>query len=150
MRRYGSSPDAVHVQRRDDVPTQFLWRGRLYVISEVHSCWVEAGGWWRSPAAAAVFGADGDAGSQSGLAQGGSAQEALSVTPIPASPKWGQRAWGEPAPDVGAAVGVATIDDGERELWRVEASAGRHAGIGTYDLCFDWSAGAWSVVRVLD
>lgn len=41
-------------------------------------------------------------------------------------------------------------DDGERELWRVEAAAGRCAGTGVYDLCFDWTAGAWTLVRALD
>ena len=44
----------------------------------------------------------------------------------------------------------AVVDDAERELWRVEASAGRAAGVGVYDLCFDWVAGAWSVAAVLD
>ncbi len=42
------------------------------------------------------------------------------------------------------------IDDGERDWWRVEACAGRSAGSGVYDLCFDWSRGAWSLARVLD
>lgn len=56
---------------------------------------------------------------------------------------------GEPAPDVGGAVG-AGVDDGEREVWRVEAAAGKRAGTGVYDLCFDWSAATWTVARVLD
>lgn len=38
----------------------------------------------------------------------------------------------------------------ERELWRVEASAGRASGTGVFDLCFDWAAGTWSLVRALD
>ena len=42
------------------------------------------------------------------------------------------------------------VDDGEREVWRVEASAGRVCGTGVYDLCFDWSAGAWTLLRALD
>jgi hypothetical protein len=52
----------------------------------------------------------------------------------------------------------ASIDDREREWWRVEADsplfrgrlAALSAGPGVYDLCFDWSAGAWSLARVLD
>jgi hypothetical protein len=52
----------------------------------------------------------------------------------------------------------ASIDDREREWWRVEADSGRlaavphsaSAGPGVYDLCFDWSEGAWSLARVLD
>ncbi len=27
-------------------PTQFLWRGRLYVIRGIVARWVEAGSWW--------------------------------------------------------------------------------------------------------
>ena len=47
------------------------------------------------------------------------------------------------------------VDDRERDWWRVEAYAGRlaaasSAGPGVYDLCFDWSRGAWSLARVLD
>ena len=84
----------------------------------------------------------------------GTAPEQLRTAPIPSSPKWAQRAWGEPAPDVGAAVGPAGIDDGERDWWRVEAVTGGRAGAatgtGVYDLCFDWSSGAWSLARVLD
>jgi hypothetical protein len=53
-----------------------------------------------------------------------------------------------------AVVGPASIDDREREWWRVEADSGRlaalSAGPGVYDLCFDWSEGAWSLARVLD
>ena len=42
----------------------------------------------------------------------------------------------------------APLTDREREFWRVEAgSAGRR---GVYDLCFDWSAGAWSIARIHD
>jgi hypothetical protein len=51
-----------------------------------------------------------------------------------------------------------SLDDGEREWWRVEAGSGRlaalSAGTGVYDLCFDWSHpsadSAWSLARVLD
>jgi hypothetical protein len=39
---------------------------------------------------------------------------------------------------------------GEREVWRVEASAGRSAGSGVYDLCFDWTAGGWTLLRAQD
>jgi hypothetical protein len=54
----------------------------------------------------------------------------------------------------GTAAGAIDIDDGERDWWRVEADSGRlaamSAGRGVYDLCFDWSRGAWSLARVLD
>ena len=47
----------------------------------------------------------------------------------------------------------------EREVWRVEASAGRADGTGVYDVCFDWSAGGhtpgaqphpWILLRTMD
>lgn len=46
--------DVIEVQRGDDAPAQFLWRGRLYVVREVLSRWTTAGGWWRSAAVRAV------------------------------------------------------------------------------------------------
>ena len=133
--------DAVEVQRHDDVPAQFLWRGRLYVVREVLARWTESGGWWRSAAVRAV--ADGDAAEVDPLAP-------FDTAPIPSSPKWAQRAWGEPAPDVGAVVAPGAIDDGEQDWFRVEAGAGRSAGTGVYDLCFSWSTGRWALARVLD
>ena len=48
-----------------------------------------------------------------------------------------------------AGPGIATLD-GEREIWRVEASRGRAAGSGIYDLCFDWTAGGWTLLRAQD
>ena len=141
--------DPVEVHRRDDVPDQFLWRGRLYVVREVLARWTEAGGWWRGCAVRSLTA--GDAAPSTG-------PEVVPTAPIPSSPKWAQRAWGEPAPDVGAAVGTAAgpggVDDNERDWYRVEADSGRasasSAGRGVYDLCFDWSRGAWSLARVLD
>ena len=38
----------------------------------------------------------------------------------------------------------------EREVWRVEASPGRLHGSGVYDLCFDWAAGGWTLLRTQD
>ena len=133
--------DAVEVQRRDDEPAQFLWRGRLYVVREVLARWTESGGWWRSAAVHSVR--DGDA-------VGPVAVAPLETAPLPPSPKWAQRAWGEPAPDVDVSVGPVGIDDGEQDWFRVEAGAGRAAGTGVYDLCFSWSTGRWALARVLD
>ena len=134
--------DVVEVQRHDDVPAQFLWRGRLYVVREVLARWTESGGWWRAAAVQSL--GDGD------TATGGAAVAPLETAPLPPSPKWAQRAWGEPAPDVDASVGPAGVDDGEQDWFRVEAGAGRWAGTGVYDLCFSWSTGRWSLARVLD
>ena len=135
--------DVVEVQRRDDEPAQFLWRGRLYAVQEVLARWTESGSWWTGTTVRAL--ASGDA-----AAPCTSATSPLETAPIPASPKWAQRAWGEPAPDVGASVGPVSIDDRERDWWRVEAGAGRSAGTGVYDLCFSWSTGRWALARVLD
>lgn len=38
----------------------------------------------------------------------------------------------------------------ERDYWRVEAGAGRMSSLGVYDLCFDWSRGAWFLACALD
>jgi hypothetical protein len=43
---------------------------------------------------------------------------------------------------------TAGITDDERELWRVEATAGPHVAV--LELCFAWSTGSWTVVAVLD
>jgi hypothetical protein len=136
--------DAVEVRRRDEVPEQFLWRNRLYQVREVLGHWVESGAWWRSATSSALIEGSDDDADRKRRADG------LTLAPIPASPRWAQRAWGEPAPDVKAAVGPMTLDDGEREFWRVEAGAGRAATPGIYDLCFDWSANRWQLVQVMD
>jgi hypothetical protein len=53
--------------------------------------------------------------------------------------------WGHAVPDGGGA-----LDDKEREIWRVEARPGRSGGTGVFDLCFDWSAGSWTLARAHD
>ncbi|MFL6238074.1 MAG: DUF6504 family protein [Actinomycetes bacterium] len=42
------------------------------------------------------------------------------------------------------------LDEGEQEIWRVEARAGRGGSPGVFDLRFDWSGGGWSLARALD
>ena len=44
----------------------------------------------------------------------------------------------------------SSVLSAEREMWRVEASAGRAQGSGIYDLCFDWSAGGWTLQGTQD
>lgn len=45
----------------------------------------------------------------------------------------------------------AAVDVGaERDYWRVEAGSGRSSTLGVYDLCFDWSRGAWFLACALD
>jgi hypothetical protein len=121
-RRYD---DPVDVRRRDEAPAEFLWRGRLYVVRDVLDHWVEAGAWWRAAPARALLGTD--VGTHLGTDIGSAGGPGDS---------------GDAAP--------RAVDDGEREVWRVEASAGRARGSGVYDLCFDWSAGGWTLARTLD
>lgn len=135
--------ETIEVRRGDNAPEQFLWRGRLYLVRAVLATWTESGGWWHGPAARPLFGVE-DASAAEVPA------DDLVLSTIPPAPRWGQRAWGEPAPEIGAAVGGIAVDDGERECWRVEAGAGYRAGTGVYDLCFDWAVGRWSITRVLD
>jgi hypothetical protein len=64
--------------------------------------------------------------------------------------------WRAPAdpPRVDGSSAIALDGAGaEREVWRVEASAGRSSGSGVYDLSFDWGAPAdrsWTLVRAMD
>lgn len=112
MRRYD---EPVDVRRRDETPTEFLWRGRLYVVRDVYATWIETDPWWLAPSARGVYGqTSGDATFSEGVA------------PVPVS------------------------ETAEREMWRVEASGGRAAGCGVFDLCFDWSAGLWRLAQVVD
>lgn len=119
--------DPVEVRTRAEasgpVPEQFLWRGRLYFVREVLARWTATGAWWR--------GADPDAGTA-----------------------------GSTATDQGG------VPETEQQWWRVEASDGRAVAAdsgrlaalsggqppprGTYDLCFSWASGTWTVRRVLD
>ncbi len=107
---------------RSAVPSQFLWRGRVYVVREVLAHWIELGTWWTTRA----------------------------LQPTPARPR---RVLGHPvegagtpapssspaAPPSHAAPRSVAADVGavEREVWRVEASAGRSSAPGVYDLVRD-------------
>jgi hypothetical protein len=130
-RRYD---DPVDVRRGDDAPEQFLWRGRLYVVRDVLGHWVETGAWWRAPSARSVYAGDVYAGDPAPVV----GAERFAGSLEGASPEFD-----------GGSVGTL-VDDSEREVWRVEASAGRAAGSGVYDLGFDWSACAWTLLRALD
>jgi Family of unknown function (DUF6504) len=66
-RRYD---DPVEVRRRDDEPTEFLWRDRLWVVRAVLARWVETGAWWQAavPAGAGIPGPTGSTDGSSALA----------------------------------------------------------------------------------
>ncbi len=129
VRRYG---DPVEVRRGrvegTEGPEQFLWRGRLYVVRGVLAHWVETGAWWRSASVRPVYGLDTD-----------QVEDAAT----------GVRGRGEPATDPPASA-VAVLDDHGREVWRVEARAGRRGGPTVVDLALDEADGHWLLLRVHD
>ena len=141
MRRYD---DPVEVRRgmvpgpggSQEGPEQFLWRGRLWKVSDVVAHWVETGPWWQSSGVHAVLGAEetGSAGQEPPAGQALPAGRALTAG----------RARRDLAPhDLTA----------EREVWRVEAARGRSAvghGRGVFDLVFDWAQGSWQLARCVD
>ena len=92
--------DAVEVARSDDLPAQFLWRGRLYVVREVLDRWTESGGWWRRAAVLAV--SDGEpagAGAPGGAAESG-----------PTSLDDGEQDWFRVEAGAGRAAGTGVYD----------------------------------------
>ncbi|NHC12316.1 DUF6504 family protein [Motilibacter deserti] len=157
MRRYD---DPVDVRRRDDAPEQFLWRGKLYVVRDVLAHWVETGAWWRAPAAQLVYGTDEAPGSgvpaTPSMPRPASASDrgpapvgvGASGAPDPSSASSASTVRGSALPP--ASSGLALEEAGEREMWRVEASAGRAAGSGVFDLAFDWAVGGWRLTTALD
>lgn len=92
----------------DAAPHQFLWRGRIYLVREVLAHWIELGTWW------SVRGA----------------QVPTSVRAV--APEAGSALAPAPARSVAADVGAV-----EREVWRVEAAAGRSDHPGVFDLVHD-------------
>lgn len=130
MRSYG---DLVEVQRGSvgtaglDVPAQFMWRDKLWVVRDVISHWIETGAWWeQAGVAAALYGVSAASAEQSSSARVDTLPERLSDADLLA----------------------------EREFWRVEAATGRMSrlvgGAGVFDLAFDWSDGRWRLVRCID
>ena len=117
------------VPGEEPAPDAFVWRGRLYVVRTVLDHWKERRPWWRDalderrvPAAAAA------ARSGSGAGPAGSSSGAA-----------------------GSSAGADVLGDArERRVWRVEASAGRMAGTGVYDLGVDAVPGRWRLLRVAD
>ena len=130
MRRYADSIDVSRgLVAGQEAPSQFLWRGKLWVVRDVVSHWVETGAWWDQPGVAALFGATTAADDNGGRSVARS-DEHISA---------------------GAAELTGGGADllGEREVWRVEAIRGQEAS-GVFDLSFDWASGSWFLVRVAD
>jgi hypothetical protein len=131
------------LEQERGAPVAFLWRERLYVVRSVVSHWYERRVWWREAAASALLGLRSDvkvtaqgAATASGAAGVALAEAALLQT---------RRTPVEPA---------------EREVWRVEAAAGRSSPVGVYDLVLDPAIdpvdpthdgpGTWRLARLAD
>jgi hypothetical protein len=64
---------------------------------------------------------------------------------------WQERkAWWREALDPDEEIAARGLDCLEHEVWRVEASPGRLAGTGVYDLGMDGLARSWRLLRVAD
>jgi hypothetical protein len=106
----GDIDRAGDLDRSDQTPSAFLWRGRLYVVRDVIGHWRERRAWWRG-----VLDPD------------------------------------EDDDDTGRGMSAANGSDClEQEVWRVEASPGRLAGTGVYDLGMNGPVRGWRLLRVAD
>ncbi|MDI2126170.1 DUF6504 family protein [Yinghuangia seranimata] len=131
--------DPVEVLRSGGEPARFLWHDRLYVVREVLDHWVENEEWW-----------------QAGAAPGSAARrnrlEAAGYGGATANNTNNTNAMGigmAHTTNAAGATATATLPAAEREVWRVEASAGRCAPLGVFDLRLD-PAGSWTLARTLD
>ncbi|GAA4353016.1 DUF6504 family protein [Angustibacter luteus] len=103
-------------------PVAFVWRDRLYVVRGVLAHWYERRVWWREAAASALLGLRSEAAGGArgeGVFGGGIAQGAVATVPTD--------------PD-------ERLEPTERQVWRVEAAAGRSSPVGVYDLVHDPSS----------
>jgi hypothetical protein len=137
VRRYD---EPIDVQARPEGPdeperpTAFVWRGRLYVVRGVLAHWYERRAWWRDTASLTLLGLRADAGTAGapGVAGAATAQGTVAAR---------------------AATSVLP-DAGERQVWRVEAAAGRSSPVGVYELVHDplsaVPSGGWRLASIDD
>jgi hypothetical protein len=138
VRRYD---EPIDVQARPggpdepERPTAFVWRGRLYVVRGVLAHWYERRAWWRDTASLTLLGLRADAGGTAGAP--GVAGAATAQGTVAAR-----------------AATSALPDAGERQVWRVEAAAGRSSPLGVYELVHDplsaVPAGGWHLASIDD
>jgi hypothetical protein len=123
VRRYD---EPIDVQARPGAPdepgepTAFIWRGRLYVVRGVLAHWYERRAWWRDTASLTLLGLRADGAGTAGVAGAAAAQGTAAAR---------------------AATSVLP-DAGERQVWRVEAAAGRSSPVGVYELVRDPLSGS--------
>ena len=123
--------DPVEVLRRDEVPTQFLWRARLHVVRAVLAHWVESTAWWTGRAATALL--------------TGAAPGSVSSAGTPALAVLADPSRDEPLTSCDP-LGVHA----DREIWRVEAGSGRAGPVGVFDLMHLPADARWFLSRVQD
>jgi hypothetical protein len=131
-------------------PDAFVWRGRLYVVREVLDHWQERRPWWRD---ALDTPEPGGPGGTAGRGRSGSEPGTpIRARPTPAMPTTAMPTAARPTPARAGAAGPTAVlgDARERQVWRVEASAGRMAGTGVYDLGTDPTQRQWRLLRVAD
>jgi hypothetical protein len=127
VRRYDDTIDVRMQGDQDEAgpqPAAFVWRDRLYVVRAVQTRWYERRAWWREAAAAALLGLRGDD-SRADVSRDEFLDDAS-----------GGRAT-TPRADVPGSDALVPADgylDGETEVWRVEAAAGRSFPVGVFDL----------------
>lgn len=110
----------------DRTPSAFLWRGRLYLVRAVIGHWRERRAWWRE----ALDPDEDDSDTRRGVPEAGSLEGVGLDCPV-------------------------QMNCLEQEVWRVEASPGRLAGTGVYDLGMndlgtDEPVRGWRLLRVAD
>lgn len=113
-----------------EVPTLFLWRGRVHVVRAVLARWTQRVPWWRIDPDAEV-----GAGTEVDTEVRARAEVRAGVEQIAV----------EGRADVDR--DRATRPELERVVWRVEAGAGRSSGTGVYDLV---QGERWRLDRVTD
>jgi hypothetical protein len=114
--------DPVEVVRSGGEPARFLWHDKLYVVRDVLDHWVENEEWWHA----------GHTNRANANAMANTANTANNT-----------------ANSTGAGGTGTALLAIEREVWRVEAAAGRSAPLGVFDLRLD-AQGAWTLARTLD
>ena len=167
MRRYD---EPIEVRRGlvagQEAPEQFIWRGRLWVVRDVVSHWVETGAWWDQGGVAALLGVGAERATGAVSSPSGGS---LSVSPSVSS---------SPTSSGVSAVPLGADLLAESDVWRVEAmdrprrrsrvdrlnkpggprsgrprSAGDDdfdRGYGVFDLAFDWTQARWWLVGCVD
>jgi Family of unknown function (DUF6504) len=130
-------------------PAHILWRGRLYRVRDVLAHWVETGAWWRSTAIRSLH--DGTVGGPD-RAESSAVSSAVSPAVSSAvSPAMSPAVSSAVSPAMSSAILLDTgWDAAEREVWRVEAQAGRSAPLVVLDVALDTATGQWRVVRSHD